>query len=55
MSVYVVRAFIRIREQLVANSAILKCLAEIDKTLLREGDLLVYSECEELARHSLVI
>jgi hypothetical protein len=35
MSVYVVRAFIRIREQLVANAAILKRLAEIDKTLLQ--------------------
>ena len=34
MSVYVVRAFIRMREQLVANAAILKRLAEIDKTLL---------------------
>jgi len=35
MSVYVVRAFIRMREQLTANAAILKRLAEIDKTLLR--------------------
>ena len=35
MSVYVVRAFIRMREQLVANAAILKRLAEIDKTLLQ--------------------
>ena len=34
MSVYVVRAFIRMREHLVANAAILKRLAEIDKTLL---------------------
>jgi phage regulator Rha-like protein len=34
MSVYVIRAFIRIREDLVANAAILKRLAEIDKTLL---------------------
>jgi hypothetical protein len=34
MSVYVVRAFVRMREQLVANAAILKRLAEIDKTLL---------------------
>jgi len=34
MSVYVVRAFIKIREQLAANAAILKRLAEIDKTLL---------------------
>jgi hypothetical protein len=35
MSVYVVRAFVRLREQVAANSAILKRLAEIDKTLLR--------------------
>lgn len=34
MSVYVVRAFTSMREQLVANAAILKRLAEIDKTLL---------------------
>ena len=35
MSVYVVRAFIRMREQFVANTVILKRLAEIDKTLLQ--------------------
>lgn len=35
MSVYVVRAFIRMREQLAANAAILKRLDEIDRTLLR--------------------
>ena len=35
MGVYVVRASSRMREQLVANSAILKRLAEIDGTLLR--------------------
>ena len=35
MSVYVVRAFIRMREQLTANAAILKRLAEIDKALLQ--------------------
>lgn len=34
MSVYVVRAFVRQRERLAANAAILKRLAEIDKTLL---------------------
>jgi hypothetical protein len=34
MSVYVIRAFIKIREDFVANSAILKRLAEIDKTLV---------------------
>ena len=35
MSVFVVRAFVRLREQIAANSAILKRLAEIDKTLLQ--------------------
>jgi hypothetical protein len=35
MSVYVVRAFVQMRVQLVANAAILKRLAEIDKTLLQ--------------------
>lgn len=34
MSVYVIRAFIKMREDLTANAAILKRLAEIDKTLL---------------------
>jgi hypothetical protein len=35
MSVYVIRAFIEQREKLAANAAILKRLAEIDKTLLK--------------------
>jgi hypothetical protein len=34
MSVYVIRAFIELRERVAANAAILKCLAEIDKSLL---------------------
>lgn len=34
MSVYVIRAFIKMREALAANAAILKRLAEIDKALL---------------------
>ena len=34
MSIYIIRAFVNIREDLVANAAILKRLAEIDKTLL---------------------
>jgi hypothetical protein len=34
MSVYVVRAFVKQREALATNAAILKRLAEIDKTLL---------------------
>ena len=35
MSVYVVRAFVRMREQLASNTAIRKRLAEIDRTLLQ--------------------
>jgi hypothetical protein len=34
MSVYVIRAFVKMREHLAANAAIFKRLAEIDKTLL---------------------
>jgi ORF6N domain len=40
MSVYVVRAFVRLREHIAANQAILKRLAEIDKTLLEHGGAL---------------
>ena len=40
MSVYVIRAFIEQRERLVANAAILKRLAEIDKTLLEHDTVL---------------
>ena len=32
MSVFVVRAFVRLREHVAANTAVLKRLAEIDKT-----------------------
>jgi hypothetical protein len=35
ISVYVIRAFVRLRERIAANAAILKRLAEIDGTLLR--------------------
>jgi hypothetical protein len=40
MSVYVIRAFIEQRENLAANAAILKRLAEIDKTLLEHDTVL---------------
>jgi ORF6N domain len=40
MSVYVIRAFIEQREKLAANAAILKRLAEIDKTLLEHDTAL---------------
>ena len=40
MSVFVVRAFVQMRERLAANAEILKRLAEIDKTLLEHNDAL---------------
>lgn len=40
MSLFVVRAFMQMREQLAANAAILKRLAEIDKTLLEHDSAL---------------
>jgi ORF6N domain len=41
MSVFVVRAFVRLREHVVANQAILKRLAEIDRTLLQHDSALL--------------
>jgi len=40
MSVFVIRAFVRIREQISADSAILRRLAEIDENLLRHDSAL---------------
>jgi hypothetical protein len=40
MSLYVIRAFVKMREELTANAAILKRLAEIDKTLLEHDSAL---------------
>jgi hypothetical protein len=40
MSVYIIRAFIKMREDLAANAAILKRLAEIDKSLLLHDSVL---------------
>jgi hypothetical protein len=34
MSVYVIRAFVKMREDVMANAAMLRRLVEIDKTLL---------------------
>jgi ORF6N domain-containing protein len=36
MSVYVIRAFVRLRERVAANASVLKRLAEIDGTLLQQ-------------------
>lgn len=41
MSMFVVRAFVRLREQVAANQAILKRLAEIDRTLLEHDSSLL--------------
>ena len=40
MSIFVVRAFVKMREQLAANAEILRRLAEIDKTFLEHNDAL---------------
>ncbi len=40
MSVYVIRAFVKMREELMANTTILKRLAEIDKTLMQQDQAL---------------
>ncbi|MEW6305025.1 MAG: ORF6N domain-containing protein [Verrucomicrobiota bacterium] len=40
MSVFVIRAFIKLREDVATNAAILKRLAEIDKTLLTHDSAL---------------
>ena len=41
MSVFVVRAFVRLREQIAANQAILKRLAKIDRALLEHDTSLM--------------
>jgi hypothetical protein len=41
MSVFVVRAFVRLREHVAANAAILKRLAEIDRSLLQHDTALL--------------
>jgi phage regulator Rha-like protein len=50
MSVFVIRAFIKMREQIATNAAILKRLAEIDKTLLLHDSALrdVYQKLRPL-------
>jgi hypothetical protein len=50
MSVFVVRAFMQMREQLAANAAILKRLAEIDRTLLEHDSALrsIWSKLQPL-------
>ncbi len=40
MSIYVIRAFVKMREEIMANATILKRLAEIDKTLMQHDQTL---------------
>lgn len=40
MSVYVIRAFVKMREEVLANATILKRLAEIDKSLMQHDQAL---------------
>ena len=47
MSVHVVRAFIRMRDEILSNVAILKRLAEIDRRLL-EHDVVLREVVERL-------
>ncbi len=50
MSVYVIRAFVQMREQIAANANILKRLAEIDRTLLEHDHTLrvIWEELQPL-------
>ncbi len=50
MSVYVIRAFIQMREQIATDATILKRLAEIDKTLLEHDGALrvIWQELQPL-------
>jgi hypothetical protein len=50
MSIFVIRAFVRLREQLAGDAAILKRLAEIDRTLLAHDTALrdVYRKLQPL-------
>jgi hypothetical protein len=47
MSVYVIRAFVRLRQELAANAAILKRLAEIDNSLVQH-DAALRDICSKL-------
>jgi hypothetical protein len=50
MSIFVIRAFVRLREHVAANATILKQLAEIDRTLLQHDAALrdVYRKLQPL-------
>lgn len=50
MSIFIIRAFVRLREHVAANAAILRRLAEIDRTLLQHDAALrdVYRKLQPL-------
>lgn len=50
MSLYVIRAFVKMREELATNAAIFRRLAEIDKTLLEQDSALmqIWTQLEPL-------
>lgn len=52
MSVYVIRAFVKMREQIMANAAILKRLAEVEKSLMDHDQALwdIYQKLLPLLR-----
>ncbi len=53
MSLYIVRTFIQMREQIAANADILKRLAEIDHALLKHESLqTIWRELQPLLRPS---
>ncbi len=50
MSVYVVRSFVRMREELLARTSLEKRLAEIERTMVGHGDALrdIYQKLKPL-------
>lgn len=54
MSIYIIEAFVKMREEMAANNEILKRLAEVDKSLLEHDNALsdIYSKLLPLLDHS---
>jgi hypothetical protein len=57
MSVYVVRAFVRMREELLTSAVILKRLAEVDKKLVTHDVVLrdIYEKLRPLLTHEIAL
>ncbi len=55
MSVYVVRAFVRMRSELLTNATLEKCLAVLEKTLITHDGALrdIYEKLRPLLLHRL--